>query len=300
MSEPEIAIGIDVGGTNIKAIVVDSAGRELARQGASTPEDADRLLVAVGGMARQLGVERARWFGLCSPGLAALDDRSIAWMRGRMEAVEGLDWTVALRCPLPVRVLNDAHAATLGEAWLGAARNRRHVVLLTLGTGIGGGILVDGRLLQGAIGRAGHLGHMSLDPYGPPDICRAPGSLEDAVADWSVERRTGGRFTSTAELVSAVEAGDVQAASAWGRVVRSLAAGIASLVNILDPEIVVVGGGIARAGDTLFEPLRREMIDVEWRPLGEAVPIVPAELGDFAGAIGAARFAMLAAEGAAP
>jgi glucokinase len=294
MGEGEFALGIDVGGTNIKAVAIDARGRELRRDGAPTPpEGREPLIEAVRGIASRLGADAARWIGLCSPGLAARDGRSIVWMQGRMEAVQGLDWTQALRSSQPVSVLNDAHAATVAEAWLGAARDRRHVVLLTLGTGIGGGVLVDGRLLGGAIGRAGHIGHLSLDPFGPPDICRAPGSLEDAVADSTVERRTGGRFSSTADLVAAVEAGDAQAASVWSRAVRSLAAGLASLINVLDPEVVVLGGGIALAGETLFEPLRREMTDAEWRPLGEAVPIVAAELGDHAGAIGAARHAIL-------
>jgi glucokinase len=289
------AVGIDVGGTNIKAVTIDASGRELERAGVATPGDRERLVREIGEIYRRLDGAGAAAVGLCSPGLAGRDARSIVWMRGRMEALQGLDWTSALGSHRPVRVLNDAHAATVGEAWLGAARDRRHVVLLTLGTGIGGGVLVDGRLLLGAIGRAGHHGHLSLDPYGSPDICQAPGSLEDAVADCSIERRTGGRFASTAELVAAVESGDAQAQSVWSRVVRSLAAGIASLVNVLDPEIVVIGGGIARAGDTLFVPLRREMADVEWRPLGAGVPIVAAELGEHAGAIGAARFAMTVA-----
>jgi glucokinase len=294
MGEGVLSIGIDVGGTNIKAVAIDAGGRELGRDGVATPSlDRDRMIEAVRDLARRLAGGAAHRIGLCCPGLAARDGRSIAYMRGRMEAVEGLDWTAALGSPSPVRVLNDAHAATIAEAWMGAARDRRHVVLLTLGTGVGGGILVDGRLLTGAVGRAGHIGHTSLDPFGPPDIFRAPGSLEDAVSDSSIERRTGGRFTSTEALVAAVDAGDAEAGSVWSRAVRSLAAGITSLLNVLDPEIVVLGGGIALAGDTLFVPLRREMIDVEWRPYGEPVPIVPAELGDHAGAIGAARHAMV-------
>jgi glucokinase len=299
MGEGEFALGIDVGGTNIKAVTMDGSGKELAREALPTPStDRDRLIEVVREVVRRLDGAHARWIGLCSPGLAARDGRSIVWMQGRMEAVQGLDWTRELPSPQPVWVLNDAHAATVGEAWLGAARRHRHVVLLTLGTGIGGGVLVDGRLLQGAIGRAGHIGHMSLDPFGPPDICRAPGSLEDAVSDHTIERRSGGRFASTEALVHAVESGDTHAASVWARAVRSLAAGLASLINVLDPEIVVLGGGIALAGATLFDPLRREMNDVEWRPLRDAVPIVPAELGDHAGAIGAARHAMTMEESA--
>ena len=293
MGEGEFAIGIDVGGTNIKAVAIDADGRELRRDGVPTPTvDREQLIATVREVADRLGAASARWIGLCSPGLAARDGRSIVWMQGRMESVQGLDWTRALASKRTVWVLNDAHAATVGEAWLGAARDRRHVVLLTLGTGVGGGVVVDGRLLQGTIGRAGHIGHMSLDPFGPPDICNAPGSLEDAVADSTIERRTNGRFTSTADLVAAVENGDAQASSVWARAMRSLAAGIASLINLFDPEVVVLGGGIALAGETLFAPLRRELDEAEWRPLREAVPIVPAELGDYAGAIGAARHAM--------
>src|SRR5206468_1632362 len=101
--------------------------------------------------------------GLCAPGLAARDERSIAWMQGRMAAIQRVDWTALLASPTPVPVLNDAHAALVGEAWLGAARGARDVVLLTLGTGIGGAILADGKLLRGHIGRAGHLGHVTVN-----------------------------------------------------------------------------------------------------------------------------------------
>ena len=163
MGKAEFALGIDVGGTNIKAVAIDARGRELRREGVSTPTvGREPLIAAVRLVARRLDGGAARWIGLCSPGLAARDGRSIVWMQGRMEAVQGLDWTSALPSTRTVWVLNDAHAATVGEAWLGAARDRRHVVLLTLGTGIGGGIVVDGRLLQGTIGRAGH--HRTPEP----------------------------------------------------------------------------------------------------------------------------------------
>jgi glucokinase len=189
-------------------------------------------------------------------------------------------------------VLNDAQAALVGEAWCGAARGVEHAILLTLGTGVGGAALVDGRILRGRLGRAGHLGHVSLDPSGPLDIVHTPGSLEDAVGDCTVARRTGGRFQDTASLVRAASAGDRDARDAWATSVRNLAAAIASLVNVLDPEVVVIGGGIARAGAALFVPLRREVARFEWRPGGQRVRIVPARLGGRAGAFGAARHAM--------
>lgn len=293
MEEFQRVVGLDVGGTNIKAIVVDSSGAELDRSTVATPRQRSALLNSVRELLSELaGAPATPLVGLSCPGLAAPDSRSIAWMQGRMEILQGLDWTEALGRERTVWVLNDAHAATLGEAWLGAAKSRQNVVLLTLGTGIGGGVIVDGRLLQGQIGRAGHLGHLCLDVDGLPDICRTPGSLEDAVGECTLEARARGRFRDTQALVEAVREGDEEANEVWRRVVRALACGLASLINVVDPEVVVLGGGIAQAGGTLFEPLGQQMDEVEWRPLGAGVPIVPAALGDFAGAFGAARYAM--------
>jgi glucokinase len=193
-----------------------------------------------------------------------------------------------------VRVLNDAHAATVAEAWIGAAQGAQHAVMLTLGTGVGGGVIVDGRLLQGATGRAGHLGHVSIEQDGSPDIVGTPGSIEDAIGNHTLAARSGGRFTDTSELVKAAQNGDRAAADCWQRSVRGLAVGITSLVNAFDPEIVVLGGGIAESGPALFELLTIYMDELEWRPTGQRVPIVAAKLGELSGAIGAARFAALA------
>ena len=208
-----------------------------------------------------------------------------------MEAVEGLDWRQRLK--RDIWVLNDAHAATLAEAWIGAAQGAQHALMLTLGTGVGGGVIVDGRLLQGATGRAGHLGHVSIDQRLPPDIVGTPGSIEDAIGNHTLAARSCGRFSDTSALVRAAEAGDAAAAECWWRSVHSLAVGITSLVNAFDPEIVVLGGGIAESGPALFDPLSIYMDELEWRPTGQRVPIVAARLGELSGAIGAARFAAL-------
>jgi glucokinase len=284
------AAGIDIGGTNIKAVAVGRDGEILAERRRSTVDDRAALLEIVPQLLAELKCGDAP-VGIASPGLASADNRSIRWMRGRMESIEGLDWSAALN--RPIAVLNDAHAATLGEAWCGAAVGKRHVVMLTLGTGVGGGVMVDGRLLQGAIGRAGHLGHISLEAAGTPDIVNTPGSLEDFVGDHTVSARSGGKFGTTAELVAAANQCDPVAAQIWSQAVHALACGIVSLINAFDPQCVVLGGGIAKAGAALFDPLKQELDRYEWRPTGEAVPIVPAALGDAAGAIGAARFAAL-------
>ena len=132
------------------------------------------------------------------------------------------------------------------------------------------------------------MGHISLDPTGAPDVARTPGSLEDAIGDCTVKARSGGRFASTKKLVAASNAGDRDAQRVWRKSVQALAAGIASLINVLDPEVVVIGGGIAQAGEALFRPLKKYLNDFEWRPGGKKARVVPAKLGDRAGAFGAA------------
>ena len=290
------AIGLDIGGTNIKAMALTSGGRVLAHTVVPTGDTGQRSW--------RLNVCRAKdelehalkqppsWIGLAAPGLAAANQSSIAFMPGRLPGLEGLIWQKFLKVSQPVPVLNDAHAALLGEAWRGAARRAQNVILLTLGTGVGGAALVDGRLLRGHLGRAGHFGHISLDPTGTPDVARTPGSLENAIGDCTVEARSGGRFDSTERLVAANNAGDTAAQQVWRKSVQALAAGVASLINVLDPEVVVIGGGIAQAGEALFRPLKKYLNDFEWRPGGKQARVVPAKLGDRAGAFGAAWHAI--------
>jgi glucokinase len=161
-------------------------------------------------------------------------------------------------------------------------------MLLTLGTGVGGALMVDGRLLRGHLGRAGHLGHVSLDVDGPPDVTNCPGSLEHAIGNVTIAERTGGRFKTTHDLIAASRAGDRLATDVWLQSVRALAAAVASLTNVTDPEVVIIGGGIARAGAALFDPLNEGLDRFEWRPHGRKARVVPAALGEYAGAIGAA------------
>ena len=171
---------------------------------------------------------------------------------------------------------------------MGAARGLQNVIMLTLGTGVGGAAMVDGRLLRGHIGRGGHLGHSSLDPDGPPDCAGTPGSLEVAIGNCTIQERSRGRFQSTHDLIAAYLKGDAEAAAIWLKSVKALAAAVCSFINILDPEAVIIGGGIARAGTALFGPLQEFLEPIEWRPIGQRTRIISAQLGEFAGAIGAA------------
>lgn len=291
------AAGIDIGGTNVKAVAVAIDGTVLAHATRPTRDGeagADDWIAAVqttlASFTLELGAAPAA-IGVCAPGLAATDARSIAHLPGKLAGLVGLDWTTTLGRNAIVPVLNDAHAAVLGEGWTGAARGQRHVVMLTLGTGVGGAVLCDGHLLRGAIGRAGHLGHMSLDPDGPVSITGMPGAIEVLIGDCTIAARTQGRFTTTAALVAAHRAGDTAASAVWLRSVKALATTLASCINAFDPAVIVLGGGIAQAGDALFAPLETELARVEWRPGGHRVHIVPAALGERAGAIGAARYA---------
>jgi glucokinase len=153
---------------------------------------------------------------------------------------------------------------------------------------------VDGHLLRGHIGRAGHFGHLSLNPDGARDITGTPGSLEDAIGNSTVITRTNGRFNSTRELVAAARKHDRFAKQAWLASVRALGAAVASLINALDPEVVILGGGITQAGSALFTPLARFLKEFEWRPGGSRARIVRAKLSERAGAFGAAWQAMQA------
>lgn len=289
---PPFVAGLDLGGTSVKGIAaLVRDGTELAQ--ITLPWDPSEPLGFASAVARTLreleeraGRAAAR-VGLSAPGLAHPDGRGIAFMPGRFPGLVGLDWAKHLgRSEVPV--LNDAQAALLGEVWKGAAQGLRNVLLLTLGTGVGGAAMVDGRLLRGRSGKAGHLGHLSLDPGGLPDVTAVPGSLEDAIGNHNIAARSGGRFTTTHGLVSAVEAGDPFARMVWLRSVRALAAAIASLTNILDPEAVILGGGIAASGETLFRPLSEWVHRFEWRVGAPPVRLIAARLGDRAGAWGAA------------
>lgn len=287
------AIGIDLGGTNIKAALVDTnTARALATLSRPTRDgefegDVPRFALTVREIVAEFEMQAgaALRVGLSAPGLANPNGRCIDWMPGRMHGLEKFDWPAFLE--RDCHVLNDAHAALLGEVWAGAAKDCQDVFMLTLGTGVGGAIYSGGRLLRGAIGRAGHLGHITLDVNAPCDVFGTPGSLETMLGNQTIAARGEGRYSTTHALIDAYAAGDAHASKIWLESVRQLAAGIASLINVLDPAVVIIGGGIATgAGERLFQPLASFLDEYEWRPGGQRAQIVPAMLGDSAGCLG--------------
>lgn len=290
------AVGIDLGGSSVKAVAITDAGDVLQKHNqdfnpAREMDFANTIKVLLQRI--QLELKHApACVGVAAPGLASSDGLSIAYMPGRLEGLESLNWTRFLGLERNVPVLNDAQAALLGEGWTGAAKGMRNVIMITLGTGVGGAAIVDGRLLRGAIGRAGHLGHSCLDMNAPPDITGIPGSIEYLIGNYTIQERTGNRYKSTHQLIDAYRAGDAIAAKHWLESLRALACGISSYINILDPDAIILGGGIARAGRDLFEPLEKYLRPVEWQPGGHSVRLVPAQLGEFAGAIGSAKNAL--------
>lgn len=285
-------VGVDIGGTQIKIAALSQEGELLGQWTRDTQDEpgqshAPKFTQIVRDLLCEI-VPAADLIGIAAPGLAAKNGKSIAFLPRKMHGIEDFDWTTFLNRKAIVPVLNDAHAALLGEVWQGAATGCQNAVLITLGTGVGGAILCDGRLLKGAIGRAGHLGHISISDDGERSITGTPGALEMAIGNCTIAHRSNGRFFSTQELVGAYLAGDVLAKEVWLTSLRALARAITSIINLLDPEIILIGGGIAQAGKALFEPLSTMIDEMEWRPAGHRVKIVPAQLGEWAGAYGAA------------
>ena len=293
----DYAIGIDLGGTNIKAAAVTPSGEVLDESSAETRDDGGAAwAAAVRGRIEALAARAGRaplCVGIASPGMVARDGRSMASVSGHLESIQGFDWVDYLGSERAPVLLNDGHAALRAEAWKGAAAGAEDAVLLTLGTGVGGAVLSGGRLLKGRLGRGGHIGHISLDSDGEPDGLGIPGTLEEAMGNRTLARRSHGLFDSTEALVAAHLAGDANATRVWLRSVYKLACAVTSMICVLDPEVFVIGGGIARAGAALFDPLERFLGLMEWRPGGERVRVVPAALGSAAGALGAARHALL-------
>lgn len=291
-------IGIDLGGTQIKSARIElPTGRLLAtamaatndgRSSGSEPEFATAIRDLVQMHEAEEGCPAAV-VGISAPGLADRSGSCIRYMPGKLSGLENLVWTDFLQ--RPACCLNDAHAALMGEIWQGAAKAKQNVVMLTLGTGVGGAVVCNGRLLLGQTGRAGHLGHLSVDMEGPADCTGIPGSLEFALGNGSLAQRTRGKFTMTRDLISAMDAGDASACDIWNRSIKALAVTVAGLINTFDPELVLIGGGIANAWPHIEPGLIHWLTRFEWRPGGHRVPVLHASLGEWAGCYGAVTFA---------
>lgn len=289
-----VFIGIDLGGTNIKGVLINGEGAVLRQHYIPTQDDPQGLwrenVRAMVTYFQSYWQEPIEAVGLSAPGLPDAENQCIAYLPNRLPGLE--NWIWASHLGLPSFVLNDAHAALMAESAFGAAQDCRNVVLLTLGTGVGGGLLINGELYQGLSQMAGHFGHITVNAQDDEcSIVGLPGSLEYAIGNYSVGRRSRGRFASTWELVEAYRRGDTLATYTWLASVKTLAVALSSLINALSPDCIVLAGGITLADDALFKPLGDFMELYEWKPGGKSTPIRQAYFGDMAGAIGAAGYA---------
>lgn len=306
------AIGIDVGGTKTASARIRSDGTVLAYDARPTPaEDMAATLATMVDGARAVISSEVRAVGVAAAGMV---DRAT----GVLRFAPNLAWRDAPLVAhlqealgLPVVADNDNTAAAWGEFRFGAGRGYRDMLLVGVGTGIGGGIVADGRLLRGAHGFAAEIGHILMDPAGPLCGCGNRGCWEQLASGQAVTRagrkavETGVRSLLTEraggdpELVSgpmvtaAATDGDQTAVAILAEVGRWLGVGIGGLVNVLDPEVVVIAGGVAGAGELLLAPARLAFRDaVEAADHRPAVPLVPAVLGDHAGVVGAAALVL--------
>ena len=296
-------IGVDVGGTKIAAGIVDREGGIGPRLERPTPTvSQEELLAALDEMVEELRDESvvAIGFGLPST-IDQLSGRAISSVHIPLAALDFRDRMNA-RFSLPVGIDNDANAATLAEWQIGAGRGTRFMVMLTLGTGVGGGLVLDGKMYRGAVGAAAELGHMVLSYGGEPcgGTCEGHGHFEQFASGRAADRaarETLGEPATARELVAAAREGHGPALEAMHEIGRRLGAGIGTLINVFDPEVVVLGGGFSSALDLLLDSAR-EVVAQEALPPGRtSVRIVPAELGGDAGLIGAGLVGFEALDG---
>lgn len=312
-----VVVGVDLGGTNIVVGTVTQDGKNVAGvQHRATPAAQGPDVVVkhiVGAVRESVAQAQSVWgrdidvigIGIGSPG--PIDTKN-----GIVVTSPNLRWTnVPLRklvseiVDLPATLENDANCAVLGEWWRGAARDAQIVVGVTIGTGVGGGFVLDGKIFHGASDVAGEFGHMTIDSTGRRCACGNYGCLEayasgPAIAKRAIESIEAGATSSLTQYVDgdlsritaeevylAAKDGDYLAEEVVRDTARLLGAGIANLVNICNPEVVVVCGGVTSAGEKLFRPLREEVARRAFRPAAEACRIVPGTLPGTAGVIGA-------------
>ncbi len=311
----KLVIGIDLGGTNVMAALVDTSGKvksyvHFPTEAQQGPEHVIKNIADnVKALVKKSGLTmKDIWrVGIGSPG--PMDSK-----KGIIIGAVNLPgWKrVTLKADLEkllgvgVGVDNDANCAAYGEQWAGAAKGASNVVGITLGTGVGGGIIIDGRLVRGANYNAAEIGHTSLNPDGRLCKCGAKGCFEQyasasAIAESAREAIRKGASSMMTELVKgdlskitsktvfeAMTQNDKTAIAVWNEFIKYLAAGVGNQINGLNPEVVVIAGGVINAGEKLFTPLREAVRKQTFALTFSAAKIVPAKLGELAGAIGAA------------
>ena len=319
MADRRLILALDIGGSQLSAGVGEASGRLLAVERESTDREdrpnqiievlftlSERAMTAAQAKARELSAVGISYGGPVDyqAGITVCCHHLPGW-----EGIP-LRQMVQDRLGLPAAMDNDANAAALGEAKFGAGRGHPNLIYLTVSSGIGGGIILDGRVHRGVSSLAGEIGHVVLDPEGPLCTCGKRGCLEALASGWSIGKRAAEALSSydgetslrqlaesdqeiTAEQVfRAAENGDEFALAVVERAAHYLGLGIAAAINLLNPSLVVIGGGVSKAGETLFRPVRQAVTEFAMEGIADAVQVVPAQLGDNVGILGAVALAM--------
>jgi len=308
------AVGVDLGGTKMLVGVVDSERRVLYRDTASSLGLAQEELLAT--LERELQAAREARPGVVAAGLGlpcTIDrERGVAIVAVNLEIADvPIRELMTERLGMPVFIDNDANLAALAEHRFGAARGARNAVILTIGTGIGGGLIIEGRLYRGSSGAGAELGHTVIDADGPPcqGNCPNHGCVEAfasgtalareglAAAERAPDSVLGRALAADAslegrEVTDAALAGDETARAVLAQVGKRLGVALSSFANVFDPDVIVIGGGVSRAGELLVGPAREELAARALPPMNRT-PVATAELGSDAGLIGAATMALL-------
>ena len=285
-------IGVDLGGSAIKLGRFDRQGACLQSLTIATPQPASpqAVLQAIVEAIAQIDPEqKSVAIGVGTPGPADAAGRiaRVAINLAGWQDIPLADWLEAATGK-PTILANDANCAGLGEYWLGAGKRFQDVIVLTLGTGVGGAVILNGKLFVGRDGSAGELGLITLNPDGPDCNSGNAGSLEQYTSVRAIRRRTG---LEPHELGDRAEAGDAEAIAFWQAYGRDLGAGLASLIYVLTPEAVIIGGGISASAKLFFPAVQAE---IDRRVLASSragLQLLPAELGNQAGIVGAAKLA---------
>lgn len=308
----EIVLATDLGGTNLRMAAVDRDGEILYRTKHETPKTtrADEIICAIVEAAeecRQAVKPQGTILGVAAavPGTVNVE-KGIVLKAPNVPSLDGFRISATLKdeLNLPCFLENDANAAAVGESWLGASRDVHNSILVTLGTGVGGGIIIDGKVLRGADGTAGEIGHIGVEPFGVPCGCGSRGCLEQYASATAIVRLTRELESlypnsdlpeksrlSALEIYRAGKQGDELALEVFRQQGFYLGVALAGLINILNPEVVVIGGGGAAGWDLFIPPTIEQIRGRAYREPAERAKLVPAECGDDAGILGAARLA---------
>lgn len=301
--DTDLVAALDIGGTKIAGALVDGHGKILVRAQRPTPsqDDGDTVMRAVeevlGELTASPSWSRAGALGIGSAG-------PVDASAGTVSPVNVPGWrdfplverVRAATGDLPVALIGDGVAITAAEHWQGAARGHANALCMVVSTGVGGGLVLNGQLHPGPTGNAGHIGHISVDLDGDPCPCGSRGCVERIASGPNIARRAveGGwrpgpdGDASAAAVAAAARAGDPVAVASFERAAQALAAGIAATATLVEIDIAVIGGGVGKAGDVLFTPLRKALSDYATLSFVQRLTVTPAQMGTDAGLVGAA------------